>query len=143
MSSSCHLARHYRGIISPTYYIILTLLAYVCFKDTETTLEELQQHFGEKVASIVLECTDDKNLEKAERKRMQVLNAPKKSAQAKQVKMADKTYNLLDLQRCLPSGWTRERAQEYFVWGKQVTDGCRGINAKLEEGLDNIYARGI
>lgn len=122
---------------------LFTLLPCFCFKDTETTLEELQEHFGEQVASIVLECTDDKNLEKAERKRMQVLNAPKKSAQAKQVKMADKTYNLLDLQRSLPSGWTKERAQEYFVWGKQVTDGCGGVNAKLEEGLAKIYAKGI
>ena len=95
------------------------------------------------VSSIVKECTDDKNLPKAERKRLQAETAPHKSLQAKLVKLADKTYNLRDLQRALPLGWTRERAQEYFRGGKSVTDGCKGSNAILEAELETIYERGI
>jgi len=41
-------------------------------EDTDTTLEEIKVEFGEKVASIVAEVTDDKTLTKGERKRLQV-----------------------------------------------------------------------
>ena len=51
------------------------------------------------VAGIVAEVTDDKDLPAAERKRLQVVNAPKKSKEAKLVKLADKLYNLRDLER--------------------------------------------
>ena len=45
-------------------------------EDTDTTLEEIQQVFGEHVKSIVAEVTDDKSLPKLERKRLQILHAP-------------------------------------------------------------------
>ena len=51
------------------------------------------------MAGIVAEVTDDKDLPKAERKRLQVVNASKKSKEAKLVKLADKLYNLRDLDR--------------------------------------------
>ena len=41
--------------------------------------------------------------------------------QAKLVKLADKLYNLRDLERATPSGWTPERKQAYFVWAAKVT----------------------
>jgi (p)ppGpp synthase/HD superfamily hydrolase len=41
-----------------------------------------------------MEVTDDKSLPKAERKRKQVESAPKKSREAKLIKLADKTSNL-------------------------------------------------
>ena len=37
------------------------------------------------------------------------------------VKLADKLYNLRDLERATPSGWTPERKQAYFVWAAKVT----------------------
>ena len=40
--------------------------------------------------------------------------------QAKLVKLADKLYNLRDLERVTPVGWTEERKQEYFVWAAKV-----------------------
>ena len=54
--------------------------------------------------SIVAEVTDDKSLPKMERKRLQIVNAPHKSREAKLVKLADKLYNLRDLKRCTPQG---------------------------------------
>ena len=51
------------------------------------------------MAGIVAEVTDEKGLKVAERKRLQVVNAPKKSREAKLVKLADKLYNLRDLDR--------------------------------------------
>lgn len=43
--------------------------------DTETTEQELVKEFGQEIAGIVLEVTDDKALPKAERKRLQVEHA--------------------------------------------------------------------
>ena len=45
-------------------------------EDTDTTADELEEHFGFEVRSLVLEVTDDKRLEKPERKRLQVEHAP-------------------------------------------------------------------
>ena len=56
------------------------------------------------VADIVKEVTDDKGLEKAERKRLQIEHAPHASHRAKLVKLADKLYNLRDLRRVTPKG---------------------------------------
>ncbi len=51
--------------------------------DTETTVEELEREFGHVIAAIVAEVTDDENLPKPERKRLQVERAPHISQHAK------------------------------------------------------------
>ncbi|XP_066270772.1 guanosine-3',5'-bis(diphosphate) 3'-pyrophosphohydrolase MESH1-like [Branchiostoma lanceolatum] len=113
-------------------------------EDTETTFEEIEELFGSEVRGIVAEVTDDKTLPKMERKRLQVVNAPKKSHKAKLVKLADKLYNLRDLERATPEGWTAERVTEYFRWAAQVVEGLRGTNQVLENKLDELFkARGI
>ena len=73
-------------------------------EDTDTSIAELELAFGPTVARIVQEVTDDKALPKHERKRLQVEHAPHCSHQAKLVKLADKLYNLRDLNRCTPTG---------------------------------------
>lgn len=40
--------------------------------------------------------------------------------QAKLVKLADKLYNLRDLERGTPVGWDKRRVKEYFKWSKEV-----------------------
>ncbi|KAI9209282.1 uncharacterized protein BJ171DRAFT_486018 [Polychytrium aggregatum] len=111
-------------------------------EDTETSFEELEQVFGHEVMSIVKECTDDKTLPSVDRKRLQIETASHKSPKAKLVKLADKLYNLRDLQHTPPVGWDQKRVAEYFAWAKKVTDGLRGSNSKLELALDNIYSHG-
>ncbi|CAI2174820.1 7615_t:CDS:2 [Funneliformis geosporum] len=112
-------------------------------EDTDTSFEEIEQQFGREVRDIVAECTDDKTLVKSERKRLQIETTPHKSQKAKEVKLADKLYNLRDLQRVAPTGWSKKYIQEYFTWAKKVTDGARGTNQKLEDQLDEIYSNGI
>ena len=91
-----------------------------------------------------MEVTDDKSLSKQERKRLQIEHAPHKSHKAKLVKLADKLYNLRDLSRAVPEGWTDERVQEYFVWASKVVAGLRGTNQRLEESLDALFKeRGV
>ncbi|KAL7753624.1 hypothetical protein RI367_000555 [Sorochytrium milnesiophthora] len=111
-------------------------------EDTDTTEQELREHFGDRVTGIVLECTDDKTIRWEDRKQRQIDSAPHKSIEARQLKLADKLYNLRDLCRQVPVGWTSQRVQGYFVWAKKVTDGCRGANEALERQLDELYRSG-
>ena len=49
------------------------------------------------------------------------------------MKLADKLYNLRDLNRCVPDGWDNERVENYFIWAQKVVNGLRnGLNL---EGL--------
>src|SRR6185437_2492558 len=63
-------------------------------EDTETTHRELAEKFFERVAAVVVEVTDDMALPKDERRRRQVVEAPKKSPGAKLIKIADKISNI-------------------------------------------------
>lgn len=91
-------------------------------------------------SSIVREVTDDKSLAKEERKRLQIVHAPHKSAEAKLVKLADKLYNLRDLLRQTPIGWPEQRVQEYFVWAGKVIQGLLGSNQPIEQELVQVLA---
>lgn len=110
-------------------------------EDTDTTLDEIEAEFGKAVRDIVDEVTDDKDLEKMERKRLQIVHAKTASNKAKLVKLADKLYNLRDLERTTPRGWTEERKLEYFFWSAKVILGCRGSNKDIEELLDEVLER--
>jgi guanosine-3',5'-bis(diphosphate) 3'-pyrophosphohydrolase len=63
------------------------------------------------------------------------------NGQAKLVKLADKLYNLRDLERATPIGWDRHRVKEYFKWAKQVVTELRGTNEALEMALDDLINR--
>ncbi|XP_069136125.1 guanosine-3',5'-bis(diphosphate) 3'-pyrophosphohydrolase MESH1-like [Argopecten irradians] len=118
--------------------VIQAALLHDTVEDTETSFDEIDQHFGAEVCGIVKEVTDDKTLPKLERKQEQINHAPHASYKAKLVKLADKLYNLRDLRRCTPRGWTEERVQEYFVWSSKVVAGLRGTNNNMENSLDDL-----
>ncbi|NWH08194.1 MAG: bifunctional (p)ppGpp synthetase/guanosine-3',5'-bis(diphosphate) 3'-pyrophosphohydrolase [Alphaproteobacteria bacterium] len=101
-------------------------------EDVGVTADQLRAAFNDDVAALVLEVTDDKALPKAERKRLQVVNAPHKSERAKLIKLADKTSNLRALVLS-PPDWPLERRQEYVDWARAVAAGLFGVNAALEE----------
>ncbi|NXY17397.1 MESH1 pyrophosphohydrolase, partial [Atrichornis clamosus] len=113
-------------------------------EDTDTTFSEIEEWFGVEVRGVVEEVTDDKTLPKMERKRLQVKRAPGCSRRAKLVKLADKLYNLRDLNRCTPQGWSAQRVQEYFQWAALVVSGLRGTSAVLEGALQRLFEeRGV
>ena len=107
-------------------------------EDTATSPDELVSTFGEDVASLVMEVTDDKRLPKQERKRLQVEKTPKKTPRAKMIKLADLTSNL----RQLPETWEKQRIREYLEWATEVAAGCRGVNLELERTFDRTIASG-
>ena len=119
--------------------VLQAALLHDTVEDTDTSIAELDAAFGQNVASIVQEVTDDKSLPWQERKRLQVEHASLCSHQAKLVKLADKLYNLRDLNRCTPPGWTAERVQEYFLWAGQVVKGLKDTNPALEAKLHELF----
>jgi guanosine-3',5'-bis(diphosphate) 3'-pyrophosphohydrolase len=113
-------------------------------EDTKTTADELREHFGEKITSIVLDVTDDKSItDKARRKALQIEHAPHISYEAKLVKLADKISNLRDIKSQPPADWSDETKQQYFEWAKKVIAGVRGTNKKLEDLFDSLYESNI
>ena len=122
--------------------VLISALLHDTIEDTETTPEELKAIFGEKIASIVMELTDDKNLPKAQRKALQIEHAAHASTEAKLVKLADKICNLRDMLSSPPQDWTLQRKRDYFTWAGEVVAGLRGSNSKLEKIFDGLMEKG-
>ncbi len=123
------------------YDTLIAAVLHDTVEDTDATREEIAERFGEKVASIVMEVTDDKSLPKQERKQKQVEHAPHLSTAAKQLKMCDKISNITDVMNNPPDGWSVERRREYVEWGERVFAGLRGVNEHLEEHFDELVER--
>ena len=100
-------------------------------EDTGTLLTELTSVFNADIASLVAEVTDDKSLDKAVRKKLQVEHAATKSKRAKIIKLADKT-----LVKSPPDNWNLQRRREYLDWALAVAVGLRGTNTWLEAQFD-------
>jgi guanosine-3',5'-bis(diphosphate) 3'-pyrophosphohydrolase len=118
--------------------VLCAAILHDTLEDTETTANELREHFGEKITSIVLEVTDDKNLEKSVRKQKQVEHAASLSHEAKLVKLADKIANITDIINTPPADWSSVRKKEYFEWAKAVVDNLRGAHQGLEKDFDDL-----
>ena len=124
--------------------LIAAGLLHDTLEDTETEYEELRTIFGEDVAGLVSEVTDDKSLPKAERKRLQIETATNKSERARLIKIADRTSNLRTIVASPPENWSIARSIEYINWAEEVVNRCRGINEKLEQASNAavVSARG-
>ncbi|MCG6985277.1 MAG: HD domain-containing protein [Thiocapsa sp.] len=127
------------GIADPS--VLCAAILHDTIEDTQTTPAELERHFGRHVASIVLEVTDDKSLEKQVRKQRQIERAPHSSREARLVKLADKICNLRDLLSSPPADWSSERKRAYLDWSDQVVAGLRGTHPGLEAVFDGLLAR--
>ncbi len=107
-------------------------LLHDCVEDTNSSYKELQGLFGEEVADLVEELTDDMSLPYEERKRLQVAKAPKMSAKARVIKVADQLCNVRDIAN-FPLDWPRAEKLAYLDWAGQIIQGLVGSNAALEQ----------
>jgi guanosine-3',5'-bis(diphosphate) 3'-pyrophosphohydrolase len=120
--------------------LLLAAALHDTVEDTRTTFSEIEENFGPAVAGLVREVTDDKSLDKAERKRLQIEHARMASPNAKQLKIADKICNVRDIAVYPPAKWPLHRRAEYLSWSEKVVNGCRGVNPKLDEAFDMAIA---
>lgn len=67
----------------------------------------------------------------------------RKKLQAKLVELADKLYNMRDIERGTPIAWTPQQAKEYFVFVKNLLSAIRGVHGVLEMALDDIINKHI
>ena len=111
-------------------------------KERDELIILISKLFGEEILSLTLEVTDDKTLEKKERKRLQIENASHKSEKAKMLKIADKIMNLRDICDNPPAEWQLQRISDYFDWSENVVAGLRGVSKKLEDLFDATVVKG-
>lgn len=100
-----------------------------------TSLADLAAAFGDEIAGIVGELTDDKSLPKARRKAMQIESAPANSPAAALVKLCDKISNVRSVGATPPVGWPAERRRAYLDWAEAVV---AGLPALPEAALDQF-----
>jgi guanosine-3',5'-bis(diphosphate) 3'-pyrophosphohydrolase len=120
--------------------VLVAAILHDTIEDTETTAEEIERHFGNAVAGLVLEVTDDRTLTSMERKRLVIEHAPHLTPRAKVIKIADKICNVADTASNPPASWSRQRRRDYLDFAEQIVLGCRGTNAALDAEFDEVLA---
>ena len=113
--------------------LVVAALLHDAIEDQEVPRSVIADAFGEDVAKLVEEVTDDKTLAKEERKKRQIEDAHKKSHRAKIIALADKTSNLRSIAASPPPEWSVKRRLEYVKWAREVAKGLTGVSDWLEE----------
>ncbi len=121
--------------------ILAAAVLHDTLEDTETTAAELRELFGERIASLVLEVTDDDGLPENVRRQRQIEHSPQLSFNAKLIKLADKISNVKDVTDHPPSDWPQEQRLEYIDRAERVVAGLRGVNPELEKYFDEAATR--
>ncbi|MBS0241828.1 MAG: bifunctional (p)ppGpp synthetase/guanosine-3',5'-bis(diphosphate) 3'-pyrophosphohydrolase [Proteobacteria bacterium] len=126
------------GIEDPI--ILAAAILHDTIEDTETTEAELRRLFGPEIAALVVELSDEDGLSWQERKRLEIEHAATISDTAKLIKLSDKTSNVADTVSNPPGEWTLSRRRDYLEFARLVADGCRGVNAALDEEFERVLA---
>ena len=121
--------------------MVLAALLHDVVEDTSTTYEDIVANFGEHVAQIVHENSDDMSLPKDERRRARIAAMPLKSREAKIVKMADVISNLRAIAVSPPAGWSAERKLGYLNACRELVDAARGTEPGIERMFDETAAK--
>ena len=122
--------------------VLAAALLHDTLEDTETTVEELIDNFGQRVCSLVQEVTDDKTLPRLQRKQRQIDHANEISEGAVLIKLGDKISNVTDIANIPPTNWDRNRRLEYFDWAEKVINNCPKVNEKLENHFKDSIQKG-
>ena len=121
--------------------VLIAALLHDTVEDTNTTFSELETVFGSHVAGIVGECTDDKGLQKVQRKKFQIIHSGEISKSGKLVKLADKYSNMKGLYINPPAKWSKEVIKGYAYWSYAVVKEMKNTNEILERKLDEEFLK--
>jgi HD domain len=120
--------------------LLIAAILHDVVEDTPTEYEDIAAKFGERVAHIVRENSDDMSLSKAERRRSRIAGMALKSKEARLVKMADVISNVRAIAVSPPAGWAAERKLGYLEGCRQLISAGRGTNAAMEQIFDQTAA---
>lgn len=101
--------------------VIIAAILHDVIEDTSSSVKNITERFDERVASMVLEVTDDKSLSIVERKRAQIAHAKIMTKGALLIKIADKIDNVRGfVWEGTPEGWGESRVRGYAAWSLAV-----------------------
>lgn len=121
--------------------LIVAALLHDTIEDAGVTRAEIAERFGEDVAALVAEVSDDKSLPREVRKARQVEDAAGKSLRAQALAAADKISNLRSILRSPPADWSFERKVEYVNWARRVVGRFASLNGPLADEFELTSAR--
>ena len=121
--------------------LVAAALLHDTVEDTRATEEDIRTVFGDDIADLVMEVTDDESLAEDARRQAQVDHAPHLSDRAKRLKLADKASNLTQIVESPPRDWSAERKRDYAGWVERVLAGLRGVDPEMERTLEHAIAR--
>ncbi len=104
-------------------------------EDTEATIEDIQNEFGDEIARLVEGLTDKTewmSLSLGERKAKQAERVAKEPGSVKRVKLADQTSNV----KIVSEGKDHFTLEEKFIYiesAKKIAEACSGVSAMLDE----------
>ena len=114
--------------------MLISALLHDLVEDTDTTFDDINSIFGEKITSIVRELTKPKKRNKEE----WLKNFRVASIEAKIIKMADRIDNLLDMNIDF---WSVEKQREYANQAKLILEICGNADLNLANKLEAIIEK--
>lgn len=112
-------------------------------EDVGVTYDQLVAMFNEDVATLVREVTDNKNLSREDRKRIQVERAATISRRGQWLKLADKISNVRSMIDSPPAAWPRERRLDYVTWAGKVVAALTEPHPYLITEFDQVHQRAL
>lgn len=131
--------RHYDYNKRDTTDVIIAAVLHDTVEDTDVTLDQIKEKYGVKVADLVDEVTEWRQIGHSSeiRKIIQIQGINKISDFAKVIRLADKISNVEDTLKC-PYGWTPKRMQTYFAFCYYIGLECKGVS---KDCLEPILAK--
>jgi guanosine-3',5'-bis(diphosphate) 3'-pyrophosphohydrolase len=111
----CLIVRHVFGIDDTEF--LTAVLLHDTIEDTTTDFDDLEERFGQRVASWVAKLSKDMRLPEAEREESYTATLATEEPAVKIAKLADIFDNLIDSQHLSPSGRRRtvDRSRQYLA----------------------------
>ena len=117
--------------------VLIAALLHDVLEDTPTGYHKLVTTFGERVACIVQENSDDMTLPKVDRRRARLASISKKSREARLIKFADTISNLRAIAVSPPAGWSNDGRLGYVESCRNLVDAGRSTKAEIERIFDD------
>lgn len=121
--------------------LVMGGLLHDTIEDTGVTRDEIAERFGEEVAALVEEVTDDKSLPRHLRKALQVERATSRSPRAQNLSTADKISNVRSTLSNPPSDWSPERRREYVEWSQSIVSQFTKVSPRLRAEFERTLVR--
>lgn len=117
--------------------VLCAALLHDTIEDSAVTFDTIAAQFGDDVAVLVAELTNDNRLPKTRRRAQMMEHLKDLSPRAKRIKLADRLDNVSDLIRGFG---TAEKRTRYAEETQRLLNACEGACEPLEKALRELLA---